>query len=43
MIKKKLTGTKVCKCESCGKYTTHNLFNREDKSYRCTICGHIKR
>lgn len=43
MIKKKITGTKVCKCPKCEKYTTHNLFNRKDRSYRCTVCGHISR
>lgn len=43
MVRKKLTGTKVCKCDKCNKYTKHSLFNRADKSYRCNVCGHIKR
>lgn len=41
-VNKKATKYTVVKfCPKCGKKTTQSLFNKEDKSYRCHICGTI--
>lgn len=40
---KKTTKYTVTKfCPKCGKKTTFSLFNRENKTYRCNICGELK-
>lgn len=39
---KRTVYTRVMNCSRCNSDTTHSLFDKENKLYKCNICGQTR-